>query len=394
MIKIICAARYYPVVDKKLHYITWACQGYAKDTIVRNCDWLDDAGADRLLADINRENETRTLYPRINITILPNVSEPEEDIYRHFNAALDTDRRIREEAGTEIETVFDMRSYQYRPYNPRSGPMCFPDERGLNGNWNPEYVWMIKTKADSILLLQDEKDNNSLCRYHETDETNHRFRIFEVPVRSLSEMKEDMAAFGRTLEESGCPTAYSEFSSYYEYAFPGELNDFFSSYCKQSGKDVRFLGFNRDELIHMDTIILNMHREKLDWPVDTHLAAFCVGIWTLAAADIAVYSFFHHRSAEWEADTHYPKFTGWNYYATEPNYIFQLAEKQHPGVIDEIKKLTEEIGGLLVKNTAADIAGLLHLNRGEFMKLKDFLDSWMKMPPDEGQEYDVKCFLR
>ncbi len=137
---------------------------------------------------------------------------------------------------------------------------------------------------------------------------------------------------------------YLDFSQYYQKKFRQDLNQLFKSYCLISNNDTVFLGFNKDNLIHIDTIIMGMHIKDLKFPNEKDIAKFTMAIWTIIVSDLIVYCLYHDYSELWENLTHYPKFTGWNYYATEPNHFLQIMEHVYP-----TQNIHEEISIMISK---------------------------------------------
>ena len=198
----------------------------------------------------------------------------------------------------------------------------------------------------------------------------------------------------RIAGDGGRSARYDAFRTYYESEFRSELGVFFQSYCSATDNDIRFMGFDKDDLVHMDTILIHLDRQKLAWPEKEHLAWFALGIWSISAADIAVYNFYSEHSQTWEAYTHYPKFTGWNYYASKPNWFFHLAAEQDAAAMSEIEAFIAEAGNAFVKELSGDITVLLGLREQDQLFIEDFLISWLNTDVyDNGKSYDLQCFL-
>ena len=65
---------------------------------------------------------------------------------------------------------------------------------------------------------------------------------------------------------------YKEFQAYYAGSFQSDLNALFHSYCERTETDLHFLGFNRDDLVHLDMIKVDMDKQLLVWPDKHHMA--------------------------------------------------------------------------------------------------------------------------
>lgn len=197
------------------------------------------------------------------------------------------------------------------------------------------------------------------------------------------------------IQSESTRTSYRAFKTYFESTFSEELRAFFLSYCQATNDSTKFLGFNRDHLTLMDTILINLHRQELTWPEEKHLAWFAMGLWSIAVTDIVIYSHFKQYAPAWEVRTHYPKLTGWNYYATEPSYLLTLITQESNKAKDEIEAFICDSGKQLVQELTTDTADLLKLGEQDCQVIESFLLSWLKMGTSEqGIEYDAECFLR
>ena len=186
---------------------------------------------------------------------------------------------------------------------------------------------------------------------------------------------------------------YKEFQAYYAGSFQSDLNALFHSYCERTETDIHFLGFNRDDLVHLDMIKVDMDKQLLVWPDKHHMAWFSLGLWSIAVSDILVYSFYHDYSPKWEQLTRYPKFTGWNNYAVEPNRILTLLTDMDASVFSEIGTFIAKAGHYIIDDLSYDIADLLKLDEQDHRFIKDFLQSWLGADA-KGMDYDPQCFLR
>lgn len=135
-IKIITDECFIPDFSKDVHYISWTPFNPLSTTLYSQLDWVDAivrhsvSGIDpeEFYRIIDFINETGTLYPKANITIMPSYRQPysDEEIYRHFNDAMNAQNQyIRAK-----NVIFDMRNYAYiNPYT--------------NEPNNEEYIKMI-----------------------------------------------------------------------------------------------------------------------------------------------------------------------------------------------------------------------------------------------------------
>lgn len=197
------------------------------------------------------------------------------------------------------------------------------------------------------------------------------------------------------LEDSEEPLSpYDAFNAYYKADFRGEFEAFFRSYCAATDNDTRFLGFQRDHLIHMDTILMTTHMSDLAWPQEEHLARFAMSVWAICAADCAVYGRLPRHAAKWEKKTRFPKFTGWNYLAASPNFIFSMVSEREKTVGSEIETLIGQAGSNIIRDLMDHLAVLLDLEPEECQTAGAFLCSWLIADSAKaGLPFDGECFL-
>ena len=148
MIKLITKEDFMPNFQKSIHYISWtpfnprSVTGYSSmdfvDYIVRQNTGVSNP--EYLYREIDSKNETGTLYPKANITIMPSYNQPYEDqeIYKHFNDAM----KVQIQYIKADYIIFDMRNYEYiSPYR------NVPD--------NLEYMRMIDYNITRINILMN-----------------------------------------------------------------------------------------------------------------------------------------------------------------------------------------------------------------------------------------------
>ena len=199
----------------------------------------------------------------------------------------------------------------------------------------------------------------------------------------------------RFLEDSEKPVSpYDAFHSYYEEDFRGEFEAFFRSYCAAADCDTRFTGFSGDHLVHLDTILMNTHKNVLTWPREEHLARFAMSVWAVCAADCAVYGLLHRHAAKWEKKTHFPKFTDQRRLAASPNFIFSMVSERGEAVGSEIETLIGQAGSKIIRDIADRLAVLLSPEPPECQLAAAFLRSWLIADSTKkGLSFHEECFL-
>lgn len=167
-IKIITDESFFPNFKKSIHYISWtpystlSVTGYSRmtyvDAIVRSD--LPDINPEELYRRIDFLNETGTLYPKVNITIMPSYRQPysDEEIYRHFNDAMKAQNLYIH----ADNIIFDMRNYSYiSPYTNQ------PNDK--------EYIRMIYHNHSSSCILGDKRNTYVIMLNKDAEEVNHLY---------------------------------------------------------------------------------------------------------------------------------------------------------------------------------------------------------------------------
>ena len=194
---------------------------------------------------------------------------------------------------------------------------------------------------------------------------------------------------------------YSFFERYYRNDFSSDLSRCFQSYCAATDNDIIFMGFHKDDIVHIDTIMASMSIDKLVFPSVEKMPYFILSVMTIIIADITVYSKYHSLSKEWESMTRYPKFTGWNYYAVYPHYVFSMMTKAFPDddIGGSVAKLIESFGEKVIDEISNDIVSILKMDDKELIPIKEFVGSWftyetiVDQAAKKGMDYNPRCFL-
>ena len=175
MLKMITDETFMPDLKKSIHYISWtpysswSISGYSSLTwvyavVTRK---LSEKEAIAVFYEVDRNNETGTLYPAHNITIMPSRMQPYSDgeIYQHFNDAM----KAQNEYIHAKNIVFDMRNYHY--INPKTDhvddeeylKMIYHNERmdsivaGSEDRHVPTYYILIsKERTQKLINVPDE----------------------------------------------------------------------------------------------------------------------------------------------------------------------------------------------------------------------------------------------
>lgn len=159
MLKIINTS-FLPDFSKDIHYISWtpnannvgafcfSASGYSSLSCAYAIVSQEMGFSERETVDLFRmidsANETGTLYPKANITIMPNARPySDEEIYKHFNDALKAQNQFVKASNI----IFDMSSYGY--YNTKAGMVD-----------NGEYFYMIKHAYDSSRIFVGDSSTN------------------------------------------------------------------------------------------------------------------------------------------------------------------------------------------------------------------------------------------
>ncbi len=139
-IRIITDECFFPDFTKDIHYISWTPFNPLSATNYSQMDYVDaivrfsapGVTPEELYRRIDFSNETGTLYPKANITIMPSYRQPysDDEIYRHFNDAM----KVQNQYIHAKNVIFDMRNYSY--INPHTKK---PDDE--------EYIKMISNAA-------------------------------------------------------------------------------------------------------------------------------------------------------------------------------------------------------------------------------------------------------
>ena len=124
MIKIIDDIKFMPDMKKSIHYISWtpyhimSVSDYASLSFVYAIVYtnLPDLNTDELFRKVDISGEVCTLYPRVNITIIPSyrAAYSDEEIYRYFHDAMKAQHMYI----NADNIIFDMRYYSY--FNPHT----------------------------------------------------------------------------------------------------------------------------------------------------------------------------------------------------------------------------------------------------------------------------------
>lgn len=176
MIKIIDDINFMPDMKKSIHYISWtpysfwstpdyASLSYVYAIVYTN---LPDLNTNELFRKVDISGEVCTLYPRVNITIIPSyrAAYSDEEIYRYFHDAMGAQHRYIK----ADNIIFDMRFYSY--FNPHTKSYDNLEyikmlDFNLNRYKNVYDVYVIDTGNEKMHFDLASKEEIDALRLHE-----------------------------------------------------------------------------------------------------------------------------------------------------------------------------------------------------------------------------------